>query len=340
MKAVIIDRFGPPDVLRVVTDHPKPTRKPGEVLVSIGATSVNPVDFKTRRGEVPRFLVSLPNVLGGDLAGTVVESDEGSVFAPGTRVYACTDGFQMWNREGCYAEFFSAKEAHLAVAPRNISVVEAAALPLVALTAWQALDAAALAPGQRVLIHAGAGGVGSVAIQLAKARGLHVTTTCSARNLDFVKELGADEALDYDAQRFEEVCQPFDGVVDVIGGDVETRSMRVLKRSGAFVSVLNSGWHNKYQGTGLATLVTLWCLGKAKAKRAVRLGPRYHLIFVAPNGGQLGEVAKLVEAGTVRPVIDRVLPLEEAAQAHAYLEKGHARGKVVLTVAPEAAAQK
>jgi NADPH:quinone reductase-like Zn-dependent oxidoreductase len=270
-------------------------------------------------------------VLGGDLCGVVQDSDEDSKFPPGTRVFACTNGFEMWRAEGCYAEFFCAQEAHLAVAPRNLTPAEAAALPLVSLTAWQALERANLAPGQRLLIQAGAGGVGSVAIQLAKARGLHVTTTCSTRNVEFVKALGADEAVDYTKERFEEVCAPFDGAIDLIGGEVEVRSLRAVKRAGVFVSVLNSGW-TKGRGQLAASALTLWHLGKNKLWSAVRAGPRYHLLFVAPNGAQLAEVAALVEAGTVRPVIDRVLPLERAAEAHAYLEQEHARGKVVLAV--------
>lgn len=174
-----------------------------------------------------------------------------------------------------------------------------------------------------------------MAIQLAKARGLSVTTTCSARNVEFCQGLGADRAIDYNTQRFEEVCaaEPFDGVIDLIGGSVEVRSLKVLKRSGTFVSVLNSGWIKEH-GVALAGVYMLWQLAKGKALRLFRLGPKYTLLLVQPNGQQLEEVAKLVAAGAVKPVVDRVLPLSEAAAAHEYLEKGHARGKVILQVNP------
>lgn len=261
----------------------------------------------------------------------MVESDEGSAFKVGMHVYACTSGFFFGSKEGCYAEYFVAQESHMAVAPRNISLAHAAGLPLVSVTAWQALDMANLSPGARLLIHGGAGGVGSMAIQLAKARGLHVTTTCSARNMELVKSLGADDAVDYTTQRFELVCEPFDGVIDLIGGEIEVRSMQILKRSGVFVCLLNNGW-SKNRGPVMAAFNTFWYVTKWKTRSALRLGPRYKLLFASPSGDELREVAQLVESGKVRPVIDRVLPLEKAAEAHAYIEQGHARGKVILTV--------
>lgn len=168
-------------------------------------------------------MCTLPKVLGGDVAGTVLEADPGSRFQPGAAVYSCTEGFQLWKPWGTYAEQAAVPEAHLALKPAAASFEEAAGLPLAALTAWQALDAARIEPGQRLLVHAGAGGVGSLAVQMAKARGAHVTATCSTRNLAFVRELGADEAVDYTSQRFEEVCSPFDAVIDLVGGEYEMR---------------------------------------------------------------------------------------------------------------------
>lgn len=338
MKGVIFEQFGPPEVLRVRNDLPKPERKPGQgrCLVQIASTSVNPIDYKTRKGEVPRFMVKLPNVLGGDLSGVVVESDEGSKFPPGTRVFGCTEGFQLYSREGCYSEYFCAPENQLAVVPANTTLSDAGALPLVSLTAWQSLEAASLSPGNRLLIHAGAGGVGSVAIQIAKARGLHVTTTCSTRNIDFcTKELGADVAIDYTTQQFEEVCknEPFDAVIDLIGGSVEIRSMKVLKKTGTMVTVLNSGWI-KERGVGMAPLFVLYHLAKNKMFGTLRLGPKYKVILVSPNGEQMAEVATLLESRNLKPIIDRKVPLEEVVEAHKYMEQGHARGKVVLIVNP------
>ncbi len=270
------------------------------------------------------------------MSGVVVESDEGSKFPPGTRVFGCTNGFQMYSREGCYSEYFCAPDDQLAVIPDSLSLSDAGALPLVCLTSMQSLEAASLSPGDRVLIHAGAGGVGSAAIQIAKARGLHVTTTCSARNVDFcTKELGADVAIDYNTQHFEEVCKndPFDAVIDLIGGSVEVRSMKVLKKSGHMVSVLNSGW--QHERGALAPLYILYYLAKNKLFGTLRLGPKYKVILVAPNGEQMAEAAKLVEGGKLKAIIDRKMPLEEAVEAHKYMEQGHARGKVVLIVNPE-----
>jgi NADPH:quinone reductase-like Zn-dependent oxidoreductase len=267
----------------------------------------------------------------------VVESDPNSKFPVGSRVFGCTEGFQLYSREGCYSEYFTAPENQLAFVPANIPLSDAGALPLVCLTAWQALEAAALSPGDRLLIHAGAGGVGSVAIQIAKSRGLHVTTTCSTRNVDFcIQELGADVAIDYTTQKFEEVCkdQPFDAIIDLIGGSVEVRSMKVLKKSGTLVMVLNSGWI-KERGFGLAPLFIMYHLAKNKLFGALRLGPKYKVILVSPNGEQMAEIAKLLESGKLKVVIDRKLPLEEAVEAHKYMEQGHARGKVVLVVNPE-----
>ena len=286
--------------------------------------------------QVPKALVKLPNVLGGDVAGKVLEADEGSQFPRGTRVYACTDGFQLYSREGAYCEYVSAPENQFAKVPDSLPLDEAAGLPLVSLTAWQALESANLLPGKRVLIHAGAGGVGSIAIQLAKARGAHVTTTCSARNSELCKELGADVVIDYNTHKFEEVCkdEPFDAVIDLIGGSVELRSMQVLKKSGAMVSVLNSGWADE-KGVGLGALYVLYYLAKWKILGGLGFSPKYSIILVKASGEQLAEVSKLVEERKVKAVIDRKLPLEAAAEAHEYMEQGHARGKVILLVKPE-----
>lgn len=337
MKAIVFDHFGPPSVLQLQTNVPIPIRKPHDVLVRVTSTSVNPVDWKTRSKQVPAALVKLPFVPGGDVAGVVTEADADSPFPPGTRVYACTDGFQLYSgMNGCYAEYVAVPEAHLAVVPAATPLADAGALPLVCLTAWQALEAANLQPGQRILIQAGAGGVGTMAIQMAKARGLHVTTTCSARNVVLCTELGADAVIDYTTQKFDEIYKddPFDGVIDLIGGSVETRSLAVLKRRGAFVHVLNSGWVAE-KGMAWAPLYLLYYLAKGKLLGTLRAGPAYTLIIVKPSGAQLAAVAELLAAGKVRPVIEKRLPLEEAAAAHAHGEEGHTRGKFLLMVGPE-----
>ena len=191
MRAVLVERYGDPSVLVVKHDFPKPERARGELLVRIHATSVNPVDTKIRRGLLKWTGGVIPKVLGGDVAGVVEESDPGSRFKPGDKVWGLVAGYRWSVKWGTYADYVTAPEAHFAPMPDNLSFEEAAALPLVALTAWQALGTVRLEPGQgRVLVHAGSGGVGSMAMQIAKARGLHVTTTCSAQNIDLVKEVG------------------------------------------------------------------------------------------------------------------------------------------------------
>jgi len=332
MEAVLFESFGPPSVLKLVTDHPRPERKAGEVLVRNIATSVNPIDYKTRKGDIPRFMVKLPKIVGGDVSGVVTES-ESVKFPVGSRVFSCTTGFQPWNKSGAYAEYVSIPEEHLAMLPDNLDFEDAAGVPLVSLTAWQALEASNLSPGQRLLVHAGAGGVGNMVIQLAKARGVHVTTTCSERNVDFCKELGADVAIDYNTQKFEDVCasDPFDCVIDLIGGDVELRSMKVLKSAGTFVSIMNSGWTKK-AGPGMAMLYTAWYLLTNNTKSLLRLGPKYKMIIAKPNGAQLAKVGELLASGAVKPVVDRKLKLSEAAAAHEYMEQEHARGKVILLI--------
>lgn len=274
------------------------------------------------------LLLSLFQVPGGDVAGVVVEADPTSKFQAGSKVFALTDGFMFTKRHGTYCDFASIPEAHLALAPSSLSFEEAAALPLVSLTAMQALDLTHLAQGQRVLIHSGSGGVGSMAVQLAKAQGLHVTSTCSTRNVDFVKSLGADAVVDYTKDKFEEVCkdQPFDAVVDMIGGDYERRGWKVLKKKGTYVGIFTG------KTSPGAILGMVGSIVGSKVKSSLGLGPKYTTMLVHPSGQQLEKLAAMVDAGQVKPVIDRVLPLVSAADAHAYAEQGHARGKVVLKV--------
>lgn len=318
MKAVLFEEFGPPSVLKIVHDYPKPARKnKNDVLVQLYSTSVNPVDWKTRKGALPRFLVKKPNVLGGDLCGIVIDS-ESARFPPGSRVYSCTTGFRMWEKPGCYSEYYCAPEAHLAHLPSNVSLTDGGALPLACLTSWQMLDSAKLSPGDRVLIHAGAGGVGSIAIQLAKARQLYVITTCSTRNIEFVKELGADEAIDYTTQDFVQILDgnPVDAVLELVGGSTETRSFNVLKKSGVLVSALNFGFK----------------MMKSKFLHMFGMAPNARLVFVTPSGDELEKIGKLIEEGKIKVIIDKKLPLDKVVEAHEYMEKGHARGKVVLLV--------
>lgn len=335
MRAAIFRKLGPPSVLEYVQDWQKPARRSGEVLLKVQSSSVNPIDWKVRKGDLPKALVKLPKITGGDAAGVVEEADPNGKFKVGDKVFGCGPGNQPNNPWGAFADLYAVPESALELIPDNLSFDEAAAVPLVALTAWQALQPAMPLQGKRVLVHAGAGGVGNAAIQIAKAQGAHVTTTCSGRNVEFVtKELGADVAVDYTRERFEDAAKPelFDVVVDTIGGDYEPRSLSVLKRNGYFANILNSGLSNKHGPLLGATYMVLNTV-KAKVKNVVRMGPRYSLIIMRPDANRgLQQVAQLIRDGKFKVFVDKRFPLEQAAAAHEYSETGHVRGKVVVQV--------
>jgi NADPH:quinone reductase-like Zn-dependent oxidoreductase len=307
MKAVRIHDFGGPKVLKL--DH-VPVPEPGddEVLIKIHAASVNPVDAKTRSGEFPIWKrQDLPRTLGRDVSGVAERCGKSVVYIkPGDEVYALLD-----RERGGYAEYVAVNGGLCAIRPPEISQLEAAALPLAGLTAFQGLfDHGQLRPNQRVLIHGGAGGVGHLAIQLAKAKGARVATTVGADDMQFVSELGADEAIDYKSQRFEDALKDVDLVFDLIGGEVQDRSLAVIKRGGALVSTL----------------------GKPDDKRAHEREVRVAGYMTQPSAPQLAELARLVETSQLRPHIAGKFRLEQAAAAHEQLEREHTRGKIVLEV--------
>jgi len=336
MKAVVLRKFGgAEEALELVEDYPKPKRAKGEVLIQVHGTSLNPVDCKTRRGEVPRFLVKLPKVLGGDVSGIVVESDS-DTFPIGTRVMALTEGFQMWKPWGCYCEYVSVPESQVVIVPEEVDLTEAGGVPLVAVTAYMALDAAGHADGsgKKILIHGGAGGVGTMCVQLAKYRGYEVSTSCSERNREFCIKLGADHVIDYKTSKFWEVYKKgeFDVVIDLIGGDVETHSLALLDSSGVFISVLNSGWVAKYGVTGGALKTMTQAVG-GKIKAMLKLGPSYKLIMVSPNKEMLQDVSSLLAQKAISPVTSKVVPLSNVFDAHQEMDNGlTSRGKVVFSV--------
>lgn len=307
MKAVVIHEFGGPEVLKV-EEVERPRAGAGELLVRTRAAGVNPVDAGIRQG---RFMASrdrLPMVIGYDVAGVVEEAGEGvTKFKKGEEVFA----YLSLQRGGGYAQYTIVKEAEAAPRPKGVSWSQAAAVPLTALTAWQALfDTAKLERGQTVLIHGGSGGVGTMAVQLAKWKGARVIATASTENQAYVKELGADVAVDYKTQRFEEVAKDVDVVLDTVGGETRERSWGVLKKGGILVSIV----------------------GAPAAEKARAAGVRGAGILVKPDGAQLGEIGRLIEAGTVKPVVSEELPLTEAARAHRMIETRHTRGKIVLTM--------
>lgn len=309
MKAVRIHAFGGAEVLKL-DDVERPTAAKGEVLVKVTAAGVNPVDWKVREGGLKSWRAELPQTLGYDIAGVVAALGPGvERFAVGDAVYA----YLSLSRGGGYAEYAAVPENELALAPKKLDANSAAAVPLAALTAWQALfDTAKLTAGQSVLIHGGAGGVGHFAIQLAKARGAKVFATSSEKNLAFLKELGADVAIDYRAQRFEDVAKDVDVVLETQGGETLERSYGVLKRGGFLVSIVGAPPKAELEKRGL-----------------VGAG-----ILVQPNGKELAELAAWIDAGKVTPTVSAVLPLAEAKRAHELSAEGHVRGKLVLRVAP------
>ncbi len=308
MKAVCIYRYGGPEVL-VYEDAPKPHPDTGEILVRVHAAGINPVDWKIREGELKEMLKhTFPLVLGWDVSGVIESIGTGVTrLKVGDEVYSRPD----IARDGAYAEYIVMKESDAAVKPKSIDHIHAAALPLAALTGWQTLfDAASLTAGQRVLIHAAAGGVGHIAIQLAKWKGAHVIGTASEHNHDFVRKLGADQIVDYDTEKFEEVVQPVDVVLDTQGGDVQLRSWKVIKPGGILVSIAQP----------------------PSAEVASAHGVRSAFVFTQPNAGQLGEVAKLVDADKLKAVVETTLPLSDATRGQELSERGHTRGKIVLRV--------
>jgi NADPH:quinone reductase-like Zn-dependent oxidoreductase len=332
MKAFILDRYGSNDGVRA-GEMPDPELHDDDVLVQIHAASVNPVDLKIRDGKLKLILpYRLPFVLGNDLAGVVVRIGSGvRRFKPGDEVYARSDE----DRIGAFAEFISIKEDAVANKPQELTMEEAASIPLVGLTAWQALiERANLQRGQKVLIHAGSGGVGTFAIQLAKHVGAIVATTTSTANLEWVKRLGADIVIDYKRDDFETILHDYDAVLDTLGGETLGKSLRVLKSGGKLISISGPPDPDFAKDIG-----STWIVGLAMRLLSYRIRRSakhhrvsYSFLFMRPSGDQLREIGSLIDSGAIRPVVDRVFPFESTKEALAYVEKGRAKGKVIVKV--------
>ena len=308
MKAVRIHAYGDTGVLRF-EDAPLPEIGPKDVLVRVVATSINPVDWKIRQGHLQKMLAyPLPFTLGLDASGVVAAiGAEVTRFKLGDAVFSRP----AIHRNGTYAEFVAIAEAEVAMKPATISHVEAATLPLVSITAWEVLvTAAGLTAGQRVLIHGGSGGVGSIAVQLAKARGAYVIATTSARNIGLVRSIGADEVLDYHNTVLRDVVGDLDVVFDTIGGDTQAASWALLKKGGILVSIVSPPSEELAQAHGV----------------------RKAFVFIDPNAAILAEVATLVDAGAIRPLIGAEFALSDIAKAHALSETGRAQGKIAIYV--------
>lgn len=307
MTAIRVNEFGGPEVLKIeAVDRPVPGD--GELLVKVHAAAVNPIDWKIRAGGRG----AVPYTPGFDLSGVVEQVGGGAgKFKAGDAVYAMLD----LRRGGAYAEYAIVKESEAAAKPAKASHVEASAIPLVTLTAWQALiDTADLQANQTVLIHGGAGGVGSVAVQLAKWKGAKVIATASKENHAFLKEIGADVMIDYRNEKFEEIAKDVDVVLDTIGGETRERSWQTLKPGGMLVSIVG---------------------GPSQERAAAAAKVRAAGILVKPNSAQLMQIAELIDSGKLKPIVTHRMPLADAAKAHQQSETRHTRGKIVLEVVPE-----
>ncbi|MGX9117122.1 NADP-dependent oxidoreductase [Mesorhizobium sp. BHbsci] len=332
MKAFAIEQYGKTIPL-LPLDLPEPALKTGDVRVRIEAAALNALDSKIRNGEFKAFLpYAMPLVLGNDMAGTVTQLGAGTKrFAVGDRVY----GRPSDTRIGTLAESICMVETDLAHAPGSISVEEAASLPLVALTAWQALvERAKVKPGQKVFIHAGSGGVGTVAIQLAKHLGATVATTCSTRKIELVKTLGADVVVDYTKQDFAKELSGYDVVLNSLDAKTLRRSLDVLKPGGHLISISGppdpAFADERHLGVVLKTIFR--ALSFSIRRAATKAGVHYSFLFMRAEGSQLAEITRLVEEGVIKPVIDRIFPFEQTPEALAYLERGSARGKIVVSM--------
>ncbi|QRI92808.1 NADP-dependent oxidoreductase [Delftia lacustris] len=332
MKAFILESYGANRALQLA-DVPEPQLRDDEVLVQVHAAGVNQLDSKIKDGQFKLILpYRLPLILGHDVAGVVVKAGPRvRQFKPGDEVYARTDDFRI----GTFAEFVPVRESSLAPKPKGLTMEEAASIPLVGLTAWQVLvETARLARGQKVFIQAGSGGVGTFAIQLARHLGATVATTTSAANFDLVRGLGADVVIDYRTQDFEDVLHDYDVVLNSQDGKALGKSLRVLKGGAKLVSI--SGPPDPAFGRAIAAplfvKLVMRLLSSGIRRRARGRGIDYSFVFMKADGGQLREITRLIEAGAIRPVVDKVFAFESTNEALAYAEAGHAKGKVVIKI--------
>jgi len=340
MKAISYSQHGPADdVLRMTADYPRPVPGKNDVLIQIKASSVNPVDFKLRRNSVPNFLVPKPKIPGEDVAGVVVELganvSKRSKFRIGDRVAAMLPVIR--SKWGSSAEFVAVDASLVAKIPETVELESAAALPLVSLTVVQSLKKVKEPKGKKILIHAGAGGVGTFAIQYAKnVLGMHVATTASKEKTEIVKALGADLVIDYKSQDFTEVVKDYDAILDPMSFLYEGRTLKsnVLKKTGHYLSIMSSDWALREDGKEKSYGArTYWNIFKHKLANLITPGwfvPKYDICMVNPNGDDLQLVMDLLEEKKVNAVIDSKFSLADMAKAHRHLEGGHVTGKVVI----------
>jgi len=331
MKAMIIDKYGKAPMR--MAEVPTPEINEYEVLAEIHAASINPIDFKIRDGKVKMLLkYEMPLILGNDFSGVIVKvGSKVTRFKVGDEIYARP----RKNKIGTFAEYIAIHEDDIALKPKNLSFEEAASIPLVGLTSYQALhDIMHLQKGQKILIHAGSGGVGTFAIQLAKIMGATVTTTASEAGSDLVKSLGADQIINYKTEKFEEILKDYDAVFDTIGGTTLEKSFDIIKSGGNIVSV--SGMPNarfgKEFGSGFFKTLLFSLASRKLTTLEKKHNAQYSFLFMKPSGDQLRTIANYIEAGKIKPVIDRVFPFEDAQKAMEYSESGRAKGKIIVKI--------
>jgi alcohol dehydrogenase len=332
MKAFLVDRYGGPDRMRA-GETPDPEVGENDVLIQIHAAGVNPIDFKIRNGEFKQIMPDhFPLILGNEAAGVVLRV--------GSRVRRFKQGDEVYARPrkgriGTFAESIAIAEDDVAHKPKALTMEEAASIPLVGLTAWQALvERANVKKGQKVLIHAGSGGVGTFAIQLAKHLGAIVATTASPANFDLVKRLGADTAIDYRKDDFETIVKDYDVVLNSLDGETLHKSLRVLKPGGILISISGPPDPAFAKEIGASRILSLAMrlLSYRIRGKARRCRVRYSFLLMRASGDQLREISSLIDSGIIRPCVDRVFPFEATKEAMAYVETGRAKGKVVVKV--------
>lgn len=330
MQALQLKQYGGLDYA-AFAELPRPTPGPGELLVRVHAVGLNPIDNLIPKGDFkPILKTRLPATLGSDLAGVIVAVGSGVTrFTVGDAVYASI----FDTPHGSLAEFAIVPEQAAALKPANLDFVQAASIPMVGLTAWQAMhERMQLKPGQKVFIPAGSGGIGTFAIQLARHLGARVGTTTSTANVELVRGLGADDIIDYKKQPFEDVLRDYDAVLGTVRGDGLEKALRIVKPGSRVVSLVGppDAAFARARGMNVVLKLVFGLLSRKIIGLAQRRGASYAFHFVRPDGGQLAQIAALIEAGSIRPVIDKVFPFTEAKQALAYLAQGRARGKVVV----------
>jgi NADPH:quinone reductase-like Zn-dependent oxidoreductase len=332
MKAYTVNRYSKDDALQLV-DLPEPIINENEVLVEIHSASVNQLDAKIKTGEFKLLLpYKFPLILGHDVAGIITKvGSKVRQFKVGDEVFARPADFKI----GTFAEYIAINENDVALKPKNISMEQAASIPLVALTVWQAfVEKAKLKKGQNVFIQAGSGGVGTIAIQLAKHLGATVATTTSADNFDLVKSLGADLVIDYKKQDFETILKDYDLVLNSQDGKTLEKSMKILKSGGKVISISGPPDATFAKELGLSWFLktAFFFLSRKVKSQAKKLNVDYSFLFMQANGKQLSEISLLIEAGVIRPIVDKVFPFQQTNEAMTYVASGRAKGKVVVKV--------